>query len=76
LSPQFFALYIDGIVNVVIAQDIGCFMHHVSVSIILYADDIILLTPSVASLQKLLLVCEHELRLLGMKINEKNTQCA
>ena len=41
-------------------------------SVLLYADDIILLAPSVTSLQQLLLVCEHELYLLDMAINAKS----
>ena len=72
---SFFALYIDDIVKSINAQEIGCFIRHVSVSIILYADDILLLTPSVAGLQKLLLLCEAELQLLGLKINDKKTVC-
>jgi len=41
-------------------------------SVFLYADDIILLAPSVTSLQQLLLVCEHELYSLDMAINAKS----
>jgi hypothetical protein len=75
LSPQFFAIYIDDIVDVVNRQGIGCFMHHVCVSIILYADDILLLSPSVTGLQKLLLVVEAELNLLGMFLNSNKSVC-
>jgi len=31
-------------------------------SFLLYADDILLIAPSVTSLQKLLYICDHELR--------------
>ena len=34
-----------------------------------YADDIILLAPSVSALQRLLHVCEHQLNWLDMSIN-------
>ena len=44
-------------------------------SVFLYADDIILLAPSVTSLQQLLLVCEHELYSLDMAINAKRSSC-
>ena len=50
-------------------------MHHQCVCIILYADDILLLAPSVDSLQKLFLLCELELNALGMLINESKTVC-
>ena len=43
--------------------------------IITYADDIILVAPSVCVLQKLLDKCEHELNWLGMSINAKKSCC-
>jgi len=44
-------------------------------SILLYADDILLIAPSVTALQKLLLVCDHELSCLDMSINVKKSFC-
>jgi len=41
----------------------------------MYADDIILIAPSVGILQKLLHKCEQELCWLGMSINEKKSCC-
>jgi len=40
--------------------------------IILYADDILLISPSIRQLQHLLLICESELSSLDMKITVKN----
>ena len=40
-------------------------------SILLYADDILLVAPSVTALQRLLLLCEHELMWLDMSLNVK-----
>jgi len=37
----------------------------------MYADDILLLTPSVTALQKLLWVCEQELDSIDMAIDAK-----
>jgi len=42
---------------------------------LLYADDILLLSPSVTGLQQLLHVCEHELDLLDMPINVAKSAC-
>lgn len=70
-----FALYIDDIVNTVNMLNIGCFLHRACVSIILYADDILLLTPSVSGLQRLFTVVETELLKLGLKINDRKTVC-
>jgi len=44
--------------------------------IILYADDILLLAPTLTALQKLLLVCENELYLIDMAINFYDVVCA
>ena len=44
-------------------------------SIILYADDILLLAPSIDSLQRLVNMCEHELGFLDLAINVKKSVC-
>ena len=44
-------------------------------SIILYADDIILLAPLVTALQSLLDTCEDELYILDMFINSSKSKC-
>jgi hypothetical protein len=76
LSPYLFAVYIDSVVNRIKSeQSSGCYIHNECFSIILYADDIILLAPSVSALQKLLHICESELAALDMAINAKKTAC-
>jgi hypothetical protein len=75
LSPQFFAIYIDDIVDTVKKHGVGCHLRHVCVSIILYADDILLLAPSVTALQQLLLLVETELHILDMYLNVSKTVC-
>ena len=47
LSPQFFAVYIDDIIKAIQRSNFGCKIGIISVSIFLYADDIILLAPTV-----------------------------
>ena len=44
-------------------------------SVLLYADDILLIAPSVSSVNKLLQICEQELTLLDMAINAKKSAC-
>jgi len=75
LSPHLFAVYIDDIVNSVNSCGSGCYKGQFFLNIILHADDIILLAPSVEGLQKLFTLCENELIALGMSINEKKTVC-
>ena len=67
LSPFLFALYLDDL-SMLGSSFKGCF-------VILYADDILLLSPSVSQLEKLLRVCESELTWLDMAINFKKSCC-
>ena len=64
LSPLLFAIYLDDAVQNVCS-------YGSAMSIILYADDIMLLSPSIITLQKLLSICERELIYLDMTINVK-----
>ena len=64
LSPYLFAVYVNDIIAGVEGLNVGCVMCFVLMCIILYADDILLLAPSVNALQFLLSTCELELRKL------------
>jgi len=63
LSPLLFAIFVDSIVDRVKATRLGCYLNSVCVcvcvSILLYADDIVLSVPSATALQCLLEVCER-----------------
>ena len=71
LSPYLFAIYIDSLVERVQTYGYGCYLRSICISIILYADGVLLLAPSVSSLQLILAVCEKELHRLDMMINVK-----
>jgi hypothetical protein len=75
LSPFLFSVYVDDIVESVVKEAIGCSFKCVFVSIIFYADDILLLAPSVDSLQRLVRICEYELKILDLTINFKKSAC-
>ena len=75
LSAYFFALYIDGIISVIHRSNFGCYIGAVPVNIFLYADDIILLAPSVNALQKMLTLCEHYLKYVDMALNANKSVC-
>ena len=57
------------------ASEFGCVINWAKVGILVYADDILLLAPSVHSLQNLLRICEVELQLLDMTINASKSVC-
>ena len=67
LAPLLFAVYIDD-VSSLCALDRGC-------HIILYADDILLIAPTVSKMENLLHICERELYWLDMSINFKKSCC-
>lgn len=53
----------------------GCYISTVCVCIFLYADDILLLAPTVTGLQALLTACENELSVIDMRVNAKKSMC-
>ena len=75
LSPYLFAVYIDSVAEKVRAKLLGCHIKMTCLSIILYADDILLLAPSINALQKILHVCEKELDWLDLTINVSKSSC-
>ena len=76
MSPYLFALYVNDIIADVEGLNVGCMMCFVPMCIILYADDILLLAPSVINaLQLLLSTCELELRKLDLFINSAKSVC-
>jgi len=78
LSHILFAIYIDDLIECylcVVKHNTGCIFHHVNLNIVVYADDILLLAPSIHWLQLLLLACEHKLWTLGLELNIKKSMC-
>ena len=58
LSPLLFSVYIDELLEKLKASKIGCHIGHHYVGALGYADDIILLCPSLAGLKKMVKICE------------------
>ena len=67
LSPILFAIYVDNLSTLALPR-YGRF-------VFIYADDIILLAPSITELERLLHACERELEWLDMSINYKKSGC-
>ena len=66
---------LDSIVDKVKSTGLGCYFFSLYVSIFLYADDVLLIAPSVCSLQTLLDACDEELTCLDVQINTKKSVC-
>ena len=75
LSPHLFAVFIDDIIKTVGKRNIGCKSYQLCASIFLYADDILLMAPSVQCLQKLINIVENDLAYLDMAINTAKSFC-
>ena len=65
LSPFLFAIYLDDIAN------LRSLLPRSLIFVVLYADDILLIAPSVSELQELFDACAVELSWWDMNINEK-----
>jgi len=57
LSPALFNLFIDAVIVSLTENGVGCWVKQTFVGCILYADDIIPLSPSLQGLQDMLSVC-------------------
>ena len=67
LSPVLFAVYVNDFLESF--RKFGCCFMGLSVSALMYADDLVLLAPSVTELQVMVNHCSAELTQLDLKIN-------
>lgn len=58
LSPYLFNVYMDDLSDEMNSSQVGCLYNNVLINHLMYADDIVLMTPSANSLQTLLTICE------------------
>ena len=75
LSPLLFNVYIDDLLHRLQMVQIGCHIGHRPVNALAYADDVVLLSPSRAGLQKLVQMCETFAVSRDIKFNDKKTVC-
>ena len=73
LSPLLFLVYVDNIL--VKLQNFGCCLHGIAMSALMYADDLILLTPSLVELQRMVDFCCKELAEIDLKLNNAKSTC-
>ena len=65
-SPVLFAILIDSLITKVMVTKVGCYP--IWICIFLFADDIILLSPTVTGLQTLLTAVKNELHDIDMQL--------
>ena len=75
LSPNFYCIYVDDLVSLLSETGIGCHIRDVFLSVLLYADDMALVSPSVKGLQRLLSICEIFCQDWDICLNSKKSKC-
>ena len=69
ISPTLFCVYMDGLLNELQHSGVGCHMGKVFAEAFAYADDIILLSPSVQAINTLLFICNDYASRYDVKLN-------
>ena len=71
LSPVLFAILVDCIICSILASGLGCHIDNINFGILMYADDLVLVSASVHHLQTMIDICLNELTDLDLAINLK-----
>ena len=74
LSPIFYCIYVDDLVQLLSDAGIGCHVRDVFLSILLYADDMCLAAPSLGGLQRLLKIVETYCQDWNIMLNPKKSK--
>ena len=75
LSPFLFKLYIDDLIGNIACMEEGCMLGISRLNILVYADDIVLLTSSLDEMGKLYSRICLDIEDLNLKINKDKTKC-
>ena len=75
LSPILFASFVDSLIDLISEHNLGCNFGTLCLGVLMYADDLILISASVCNLQLMINICVDELKNLDLKINVKKSKC-
>ncbi|KAL0808751.1 hypothetical protein ABMA28_012432 [Loxostege sticticalis] len=73
-SPRLFNLYVNGLIDELSRAGVGCSIDGKMVNNISYADDMVLLSPSVRALEVLVGICERYALSHGLKYNTTKSE--
>jgi len=75
LSPVLFAKYVDIVITKIEDSIMGCQIGSLSMGILMYADDLVLISASVSKLQNMVDLCVSVLHGLDLNVNSKKSTC-
>ena len=75
LSPVLFCVYMDSLLYKLEEKGYGCWIGNSYFGAIGYADDLVLLSPTVKGLRNMLKICEEFGEKFGVQYNPKKTVC-
>ena len=74
LSPDFYNIYVDGLIYLLQKSGAGCYMHQIFAAAQFYADDMNLIAPSLKGLQRLLNICSEYCTEWDICLNPRKTK--
>ena len=74
LSPLLFSVYVDELLEKLRKKGIGCSIDHIFTGALGYADDIILICPSVTAMKEMLKICEDYANDYNILFNGKKSK--
>ena len=74
LSPVFFPIYLDGLLEELSDSGVGCYWGSMFTGAFCYADDIVLLAPCASALRSMLKICSSYANSHGLMFNESKTR--
>ena len=75
LSPVLFAVYVDELILSLYKLGFGCHIGIQCMSVLMYADDLVLLSGSLSGLQAMINLCVDKLTEFDLQINVKKSIC-
>ena len=68
-------VYIDALLNIIIDSKVGCFVGHLYVVAVAYADDMVLLAPMTRAMRHWLSVCDDSASKYDVVFNASKSKC-
>ena len=75
LSPYLFNIYVNELIDNISSMSIGCNLGYLKSNIIAYADDVVLLSPSLSGLQNLINAFDNNINIINLHINSNKSVC-